>query len=154
MTTRQRVLLLGLAVLFVTLPFVPAALILLDQPGLSYPNVPFPVINQHVYPGDPLVLRVERCNRFAQPLSYTFTRNLVPLDAAGAVDPGEPPSVIIPGASFAPPGCAVFISRLTELPPTLPPGYYKLEAVTLVQGQWRTFSVPWETEPFVVEARP
>lgn len=133
---------LGGAILLLLLP---SWLDFIDRPPLEYRNLPFPILNAPLRPGDTVLLEVDRCIPGEQPLPYVFTRQLVRVDGPEAITMALPS-----GGSIAMPGCELVQSRVTVLPADMPPGRYYLLAVTSVRGRWNTFSVPWRSAEFDV----
>lgn len=132
-------------VLIVTLPWL---IISHEAPPLVYRNSPFPVLRSPVHPGEEVSMLVDRCNQTDHTLAYTFARLLVP------AEPGRVSIAMLPASSLMPPGpaCEQVESQLNVLPLTAPPGRYYLDAVSVVAGTWRTFSIPWRSEIFEVAA--
>jgi hypothetical protein len=132
----------------VALGFVPWMISTQEQPPIYYPNTPFPVLINPVRPGDTLVLFIRRCNSTDREMPYTFVRNLVRVDQPGQYITSTLPS----GGSFLEtgPGCEEVRSQTNIIPPDTPPGEYVLRATTIVSGKWKTFYVPWASQPFTV----
>ncbi len=89
-------------------------------------------------------MTVERCNSTDHLLGYTFDRTLQ------SDDDGNSPVILTSGATAIPPGCQTVQSRINLVPPGTPPGRYHLDSVTHVRGNWRTFDIPWSSQPFQV----
>lgn len=116
-----------------------------DKAPLSYKNVPFPVVNQVIHPGDSIPFRIDKCNRSDHATSYIVTRTLHSLDGN--------PSLLLGSSNIKlEPGCITVISEGAKLPDTVTPGKYKLMGISEVQGVVKPFKIEWQTEPFVVSA--
>ena len=92
-----------------------------------------------------LPLLIGRCNKLDTPIFYNFVRTMIPVD-----DPLLLPISMLPSGSFLTPGCELVDSQLNPIPQFAPPGRYYISGVTVVQGHWRAFTIPWETAPFRV----
>lgn len=137
-----------IAVSAVAMTLIPLFVILGEAAPMYYLNSPFPVLRDPVHAGDNLPLLIGRCNRLETPLVYNFVRTMVPVDG-----PPLLPVAMLPSGSLLPPGCETVDSQLNPIPQFAPPGRYYITGVTVVHGQWREFSIPWETEPFTIEGR-
>jgi hypothetical protein len=135
----------GLVVIAVfVLTMVPAALLVGDTPALSYQGLPFPV-SQAVYaPGDSVQAYTTRCNRFDRNMPYHYLRKLVSLDG------DERQNHLLEGQNFAPGGCVATWVTLMRVPPEATAGWYRVEGLIVINGQWRTFEVGWATVAFEV----
>ena len=120
----------------------------IEQPYLSYPDLPFRVPNASYAPGDTVVYRVARCNSSSKDQSYPIARTLPPV--------GNGPVILLPSviAKIAP-GCTMAASAITVIPLGTPPGRYFVEGLSSVQGLTKVFVVYWSTTHFdVVESKP
>ncbi len=133
-----------------------------EQPYLSYPRLPFPVLDfaDVDEQGEPVVRRgvvrkvkrgqiahllVDRCNSDDVERSYLTGRMLVPLDV-----PSRLPYVLETRAAPARPGCEQVVSKLNSIPKDAVPGLYYISGTAEVNGSIRTFVVTWHSEPFEV----
>lgn len=122
-------------------------LLFLEEPFLSYRNLPFPALEPDVQQGRPIPLRVVRCNSTDRQQTYTITRSLQSLDTAEYVV--LPESVV----QLAP-GCTESISLANRVPLEVKPGSYRVIGVADVRGTLRTHRVEWYSLPFrVIERR-
>lgn len=135
----------GLAALLFVGLVVAAVLFATDTPALYYLNTPFPLERRVLRPGDAVTAYAERCNRFGHSVPYHYARKLVALGGAVRAN------VLEEGQTFAPPGCVRAWVPLLTVPATTAPGLYRLEAINVVNGQWRAFEVSWASEAFSVE---
>jgi hypothetical protein len=131
----------------VSLGFIPWLVTTQEEAPIYYLNSPFPILAEPVHPGDPVVMFVQRCNRLDRELPYTFVRNLVRVDQEGRYVVSTMPN----GGSFIGSGCENVDSQTNIVPPDTPPGKYEVRATTIVSGKWKTFYVPWASQPFRVE---
>jgi hypothetical protein len=118
---------------------------------ITYVNVPFPVVDNTVAPGEEVTLIVERCANdplSRSPLIYTFTRELVDIKT----DVRYP---IADGASSMPLGCQTganaVLGKLNIIPLTLPDGTYYLRGTTTARGLFKTNTREWTSQPFEVK---
>lgn len=126
------------------------------QPSyLSYPNLPFVVVDQKLPPesqkvhltppkvkrGEPVPLRADRCSDNTDLRLYPTARTLV----------GNESATVLPAAYAAiAPGCTTSVSMLNLIPTTTPPGLYHIEGVSETHSMLRTIPVRWYSETFEV----
>ena len=123
----------------------------LEPPFLSYLNMPFEPVAD-VQAGQPVLLKVTRCNSTSEEQSYLITHRLIRLDPP----PGAllKPVILPAGAVSIDPGCHDAISAANPIPAGTPPGIYFVMGNAKVDGRWRTSSVPWTSRPFRVLPSP
>lgn len=119
-------------------------LIWLEQPYLSYTNLPLPLLKDRIYAGEQLPLRVNRCNTSKQTQTYMVARSLHNLDVPSDVIALESTAVSVL------PGCTSDVTLLHRIPVFVEPGHYQLRGVAMVPGLIRNFLVEWHSEPFTV----
>ncbi len=118
-----------------------------DKPFLSYKNLPFPPVVQHVAPGEIVALTVHRCNSKDRPQTYTTTHTLVNVHTNQFW--------ILPNVTVAiQPGCILGTSLVNRVPEGAPPGLYKLFGMAEVPGVFRQHHVEWYTASFFVKEAP
>ena len=157
MTQRLGYVLATLTVICSCLTFISVGLTLYlaraDKPYLSYPDLPFVVVNptNAVFePGDTVGYKVTRCNSSGAFKSFRLARMLVHESGQNYLLPGA----VVPIA----PGCISSLSVITVLPQEiapgvpLPPGRYHILGASNVDGATQSFDVPWETTWFQVGA--
>ena len=114
-----------------------------DQPYLSYSNLPFPVLTPKVRVGDPVMMTVIRCNSDKVDRVYILGRTLVPVNKG--------PAYVMPaGATAISPGCHTSISAINVIPAGVEPGMYYIEGRAEVSGELRSFNLGWRSQPFEV----
>lgn len=116
-----------------------------EKSPLMYSNIPFPVVNQVIHPGDGIPFRVSRCNLTSVPTKYRLKRYLIALDDNRVIDLGAIDIVLASG-------CRTEISEINNLPLDTPPGRYRLVGTAEIQGVMKHLEVTWYTETFVVSA--
>jgi hypothetical protein len=136
---------------------IPAILLLLvifyetlfAPPVIIYTNVPFPVETPVVHPGDAVTFIVGRCANdplSSDPVTYTFTRDLVRTDADPQVRTGIPN-----GSSDVPHGCEPsFHSSLNIIPTNIPSGRYFLEGTSTAVGKFKVTVAKWHSQEFEI----
>jgi hypothetical protein len=142
----------GMAWLTVSLFVISVALFVyakyIEQPYLFYQNRPFPSIFKKIEAGSLAPYEVERCNTSEKTQTYKITRRLVHLP--------KPNEVQLPDVLFESmfldiePGCHRDISKLSTPPAVTPPGTWMARGIAIVPGTFRTFQIPWYSEPFEV----
>lgn len=122
-----------------------------DKPYLSYPELPFVVLNPFngvFHAGDTVSYKVTRCNSSGSFKSFRLARMLVHESGQNYLLP----EAVVPIA----PGCVSSLSVITELPAEiapgvpLPSGRYHILGASNVDGITQSFDVPWETTWFTV----
>lgn len=114
----------------------------LEQPYLRYANLPFPVLAP-AYPGQPVLLEVERCNLSQRAKLYQVAHQLRNIETGA--------ELLLPGFWVQlQPGCTRAVSRLHLVPPDTLPGTYVLTGSALVEGQFGNHRVFWQSRPFEV----
>jgi len=112
---------------------------------ISYSVVPFPVIGGPVRVGEPVPLKVARCNKTQKFVLYVVSPTLVAED-------GMTPNVLLPSHTrqiF--PGCDNVVSKLHIIPVETKPGRYHIDGIAKVLGTINNHTVPWSTESFEVK---
>lgn len=118
----------------------------LQPPFLSYANLPFPVLNAMVRPGEPVRLSVQRCNSDSVTRIYGVSHLMVPVKPAGERKP-----IVLPASQTSiEPGCHESVSAINVVPPSTPPGLYVIEGYGEAQATLRAVSVRWVSQPFEV----
>ena len=118
----------------------------IDQPYLSYKNLPFPTTIQKVRAGEVIPLRVYRCNDTDTVQVYTVAHLIVSLDK-------ELPSFVLPPNELVPieAGCTEAVSMINRIPQEAPPGTYSVVGVARIPMLLgRKALVPWHSQPFEV----
>jgi hypothetical protein len=116
-----------------------------EQPWLSYENLPFPPVAAKVHAGDVIPLMVKRCSSAEQTRSYAITHSVQTLSGSGK------PVVMPSGFVTIEPGCEPpTVSEFNRIPMSVTPGMYRIHGVAVVDGTLRTFAVPWSSQPFEV----
>ena len=115
-----------------------------EKPALHYMNLPFPVMQSPVYPGDVLPLNISRCSDAPGRRVITSTRYLDNLGDDQEV------SVLDVIAAIIPPGCVTQVVNIHRVPESTEPGDYRLIGATTVPGIIRDFQIHWYSEPFKV----
>ena len=116
---------------------------LLEQPYLTYENLPFPTTVESVKQGEIIPVRVIRCNSDSTTHSFALSNSLYNIDTGQYT--------LLPGFSIMiAPGCTDAISRINRMPTDLLPGRYKLFGTAEIRGKIRTFIVDWNSAPFNV----
>lgn len=119
----------------------------IEEPYLSYKNVPFTVVGTAV-PGGPATAPVVRCSTSDKTESYKTTRNFQKMGA-------NQPAIILPSIDVTvEPGCEPAISRINIVPDNTLPGWYRFFGVAGVQGLVVEHKVAWGTSFFEVVAKP
>lgn len=120
----------------------------IEQPWFNYRNLPFPTAARTFYPGDVVLLNVERCNHTAKTQSYNTTHNMRNEDTGI--------SEMLPDRRIdIEPGCHPTLSRLNTAPITTKPGTYTLWGTAVIQMRVGEREVPWNTETFqILPAKP
>lgn len=118
-----------------------------EQPYLEYLNIPFPTLDSAVDPGQPIRYLVKRRSSAEDLRLYPVAANLVS-------DGGLAPPMIL-HTSFAQvmPGDTEWISSVSIVPKTAPPGMYHVEGVAQIDGICRTFLLHWQSQSFTVRAK-
>ena len=117
---------------------------LFDGPWLTYPILPLPVLMKSVHAGEAIPLSVLRCNSGEATRTYIISHSLVSID-------GSQLEVVLPPlTASAKRGCSTVESRVNIVPAGTPPGTYRIEGITEINGAVRNFSLPWMSEPFEV----
>lgn len=120
----------------------------LEPPFLSYRNLPFPSERPVVLAGQPIPLRVVRCNGDTKTRNYLISHRLIRLDAA------QPPTILTAGSVSIEPGCTSETSKANVVPADQEQGHYFVEGFAEVNGTIRTHSIHWYSEPFYVRTKP
>ena len=115
-----------------------------DKSWLTYPIMPLPVLMKSVHAGEVIPLSVRRCNSGEATRTYIISHSLVAIDGA------QPEVVLPPVPVSAKPGCSTAESRINIIPPGTPPGVYRIDGITEINGWVRNFSLSWASEPFKV----
>ena len=115
-----------------------------DEPWLTYPVLPFPVVMPTVHAGESIPLSVQRCNSGKATRTYISSHSLVPIDRS------QPEVVLTPINASIKPGCSPVESHANLIPRNTRPGFYRIEGLTEINGAVRNFSLPWMSEPFEV----
>ena len=118
-----------------------------EEPWLSYGNMPFPVVGK-VMAGQPVVYSVIRCNSKSTRQTYQTTRNLQRMGAGQISTPLPPIDVSIE------PGCNPAQIRMNVIPITTPPGFYMVHGKVPVRGLYKDHIVGWNSSIFEVVADP
>lgn len=116
-----------------------------EPPPLEYRNLPFPVLNSPVRPGDPLVMLISRCATRSAAEPYIVSRELVRVDDRLRLP-------LSPTRSMARVGCEEYRAQTAALPDDIDPGIYVYRGIATVPGWFRNRAIPWETEPFEILA--
>lgn len=136
-------LLLVLAIILMGLASIPSWAPYLAPTPLVYRNLPFPVMNAPIHPGETIIMRVSRCTRDVDVPTWLVTRELVNLETGRRM--------ILPAStSMIRLGCEEYDARSAELPDDLVPGRYIYRGAVMVHGRWIDADVAWQTEPFDV----
>lgn len=136
-------LLLVLAIILMACASIPSWVPYLAPMPLVYRNLPFPVLNAPIYPGETIIMRVSRCTRDVDVPTWLVTRELVNLDTGRRM-------VLPASTSMVRLGCEVYDAQSAELPDDLIPGRYIYRGAAMVRGRWVDADVAWQTEPFEV----
>lgn len=115
-----------------------------DKSWLTYPNMPLPVLRTTVHAGEVVPLSVRRCNSGDTTRTYIISHSLV------AIDGSQPEVVLPPITASAKRGCSTVESRINIVPLSTPPGVYRIDGTTEINGWVRNFSLLWYSEPFKV----
>lgn len=114
-----------------------------ERPFLTYSNVPFPVTQPVIHPGDVVPLEVVRCNASNVTRTYTVSHTLESVPAGR--------NVVLPASPVTlPPGCTTALSLANELPANVPPGQYRLFGIAEVRGVLMVHYVEWYSKTFTV----
>jgi hypothetical protein len=131
--------------LFFTMITVLLAWQCLAPPFLSYPKLPFLVLQSSYQPGEPVTLQVYRCNSSKISRSYVTTRELVNLETSELT--------ILPATTVTVlPGCSWSYSKINIIPTDQPPGHYKFQGNVQINDFMVIRLVSWESQPFEVES--
>ena len=120
---------------------------LLEKPWLSYPNTPFPALEQSVRPGEIVHLLVERCSTWPGTRNYGVSHQLV----------GGPQPILMQAETVSiSQGCFSVVSDINKIPEGLslaqmPAGTYHVEGTGESQGTVRTFIAHWSSQPFEIK---
>ena len=136
----------AVALVVLALVAVPGWLPLIVPDPLTYPELPYPVPNKAIRAGEPLVLRIARCNHDGRELAITSTRKLVHPDGVHAGTWVPLPD----GSARVPPGCQTETVSLGVIDSRVLPGGYRIEGVATAYGRLRTVNVYWYSEEFEV----
>lgn len=114
-----------------------------EKPFLTYENLPFPPQLMVVKPGEPVPLKVVRCNSSRRTQDYLTTHTMVGIE--------NKLMIVLPDVRVTlSPGCQEGISLLNRVPDNVPAGTYQLFGTAEVRGTVRTHYVNWSSEPFYV----
>lgn len=119
-------------------------------PVVVYTNLPFPVTEHVIAPGQSLTLTVGRCANdllAPDPLIYTFTRELVDSDTDVRTGISDGASVMGHGCQD---GSNAYQPALNLIPQSLPDGKYFVRGTTTARGRFKTTVAEWYSEPFEV----
>lgn len=115
-----------------------------ETPYLSYPELPFKVIEQPVKAGDAVKLTIKRCNSSSKTRIYTLSHVLVE-------EWPELGYTLLPATAVSlTPGCTTSISTVNVTLKNTKPGRYHVEGVAEITGTIRSMSVDWTSDPFEV----
>ena len=117
---------------------------LFDEPWLTYPVLPFPVLMPTVHAGQSIPLSVQRCNSGKATRTYISSHSLV------SIDQSQPEVILPPINASVKPGCSPVESHANLIPRDTQPGFYRIEGITEINGAVRNFSLPWSSEQFEV----
>ena len=117
---------------------------LFDEPWLTYPVLPFPVLIPTVHADESIPLSVQRCNSGKATRTYISSHSLV------SIDRSRPEIVLPPIFASVKPGCSPVESHANLIPRDTRPGFYRIEGLTEINGAVRNFSLAWMSEPFEV----
>jgi len=115
------------------------------EPWLSYKNVPFPALSNIVRQGEPVPLRVIRCNAMDTPQIYTVARTLEHVRSGR--------QFVLPDSIVKlEPGCTDETSLVNVVPrdPSMPLGTYRVLGLSQIQSEFRIRFVGWSSEEFEV----
>ena len=116
----------------------------LEQPYLSYPNMPMRVIGSTFHVGDVVPVEFQRCNSDPEAKSFLSSRALINTIT-------RVPEIPILTFIEAKPGCTeIEISALNVIPAGTKPGIYHYGGRSDINGLLRTFDVRWYTQDFEV----
>lgn len=123
---------------------------LLAPPVLVYTNMPFPVEDGVVAPGETVTFIVGRCANdplAPDPVIYTFTREIVNADTQARTG-------IPDGSSDVPRGCeAAFRSSLNIIPVGMADGRYFVQGTSTAQGRFKVTVTRWQSQEFEVRRK-
>lgn len=115
----------------------------IELPYLAYQNRPFPPTVSHIVAGNPIPLTVERCSSSDAEKSYTTTHALRN-ETSGL-------TTLLPDVRVSiKPGCHRTTSKINVSPDGLSPGTYTVYGVAIIEGSFRKFNIPWNSEPFEI----
>jgi len=121
-----------------------------EKPWFRYENVPFPVTQSIIKPGEPIPIHVARCNDDNVSHTYTITRSL-----ERVVLPGESRdySQLLSLTLGINPGCSQggFVGHV--MPLDARPGKWKLIGIAEIRGTLKDRIVKWESVPFTVVSK-
>lgn len=117
-----------------------------DIPWLSYPNLPFDMMESAVRAGHSAPMKIERCNSDSTVHIYTFSTRMINDD-----DPHALP-VNLPGNSAIQldAGCWTEVSEANKVPATVPLARYHFEGLSDVRTKYHNYLVPWRSKTFQV----
>jgi len=121
----------------------------LEQPFLSYEDLPFKVEGKVFHPGDIVPMMVNRCSSSSTVRNYVLSHTLIRVDK-----PQE--EMILPSTVIAiRPGCNSAVTMVNFVPKAwedkpFPPGIYYMDGYAEVQATIRAVSVHWRSETFEV----
>lgn len=118
-----------------------------EPPFLEYTNLPFPVENPVVAPGETVRLLVRRCNTEDKTRIYGISHMMRPVG-----DDKATPIVLPATQASVAPGCEVAISTINTVPSNVAPGMYYIDGYGEVQGTIRNHFIHWYSKPFEVVA--
>jgi hypothetical protein len=116
-----------------------------EQPWLSYTQLPFRVISRQVKTGEAVMMSVLRCNSDTKTRVYMVSHILMPEDRAHLH-----PIMLPATATSIAPGCSEILSTVNVVPPGAAPGRYHVEGFAEINGTIKTFSIGWSSETFNV----
>jgi hypothetical protein len=121
----------------------------IKPPFLSYPDLPFSLKKPTAYAGETVVLSVARCSSSDKRETYVLAHSIVNADT-GEVDQLPP----VTDGVFVDPGCSRENSLANFVPTNKTPATYFFKGVSTVQTFWGKKTVSWNSEKFLVIARP
>ena len=121
--------------------FLAVYYVFLEPAFLSYGNLPFPVLTPEVHPGQPVLLKVHRCNSDKVTRVYGVSHRMI-----------GPETLLLPASPTSiEPGCHEGVSALNVVPLGAKPGIYRVRGTAEVQATIRAVTVQWYSEPFEVK---
>lgn len=121
--------------------------VFLEEPYLSYGNMPFPVEGK-IIAGQPVVYPVIRCNSRPTAQTYQTTRNLERMGMGQVSAPLPSIEVSIE------PGCNPAIVRMNIVPESTPAGFYMVHGKVIAKGLFFEHIVIWNSGIFEVISKP